>query len=386
MRIKERYELAGELRDRYWGADRRERGRMLDAFCLSTGYDRKHAIKVLRGRRRRPRVIPAPARQRRYGLEFRQALATLWEASGYLCAERLQPFLADLARLLERHGQLRLDEETRGLLSMVSVATVERNLDQLRRDVVGRRMSQTKPGTLLRRQIPVIVGRWRDLDTPGYLEIDLVSHSGEVAVGEWVWTLSVVDLSTGWTERAAILGKGQARVVAALDRIREQLPFRLKGVHPDNGSEFLNAHLVRYCREHEIALSRSRPEHKNDNAHVEQKNWTLVRKLIGYQRLDTPTQREWLDGFYSDLLRPYANCFQPVMKLAKKEVRDGRTIKTYDRPTTPLQRLLDSGAADPDKVGALVALYTAVSPLTLKRRIDRRLAALPVHLEASTSA
>jgi hypothetical protein len=141
---------------------------------------------------------------------------------------------------------------------------------------------QTKPGTLLRRQILVVVGKWKELDRPGYLEIDLVSHSGERATGEWICTLSATDISTGWTERVAVMGKGQQGIVAAIDQVREQLPFRLLDIHPDGGTEFLNDHLFRYCRERGVEFSRSRPHHRNDNPHVEQKNWTLVRRLIGY--------------------------------------------------------------------------------------------------------
>lgn len=385
MRIRERYELVGELRDRYAAARRAERSEILDSFCLATRYERKHAIKLLRGRARKP-VGRGRPRQRRYGIEFRQALKVCWEASGYICSQRLQPFLPELLPLLQRHGQLPREAGLERLLLRASIATVERTLVPLRRSLVAHRMSQTKPGTLLRRQIPVVVGTWRELDQPGYLEIDLVSHSGEFAAGEWIHTLCATDLSTGWTERVPVMGKGEQGIVLAIARIREQLPFPLLGLHPDSGSEFLNWHLFGYCQTQGIAFSRSRPEHKNDNAHVEQKNWTLVRRLIGYQRLDTPAQLAWLDRLYHDLLRPYNNCFQPVMKLIRKETLGQRTRKVYDRPTTPLQRLLNAGAADAKKISALVALYTDVSPLTLKRQIDRRLAAIPAALEATRSA
>ncbi|MHB1526840.1 MAG: hypothetical protein ACYCZN_11280 [Candidatus Dormibacteria bacterium] len=232
MRIRERYELAEELRSRYRGSGRVERGQLLDSFCLATGYGRKYAVKVLRGRGRR-RLPPGKRvpRTRRYGSGFRSALKVCWEASDYLCSQRLQPFLPDLALILVRHGQLTCSPETIEPLASASGATVERNLHELRRVLVGRRMSQTKPGGLLRREIPVVVGRWRDLDTPGYLEIDLVSHSGEVAAGEWIWTLCATDLSTGWTERMAVMGKWQTRIVAALEPIQRQLPFPLLGLH-----------------------------------------------------------------------------------------------------------------------------------------------------------
>ena len=172
-------------------------------------------------------VRTARRRARRYGLEFQKGLRVAWEASGYICSERLQPFLGELVPLLEKHSQLLLDVPTRELLLQASVSTVERNLKVLRHGLVGRKMSQTKPGTLLRKQIPAIVGRWADKDVPGYLEIDLVSHSGEFAAGTFLYTLSVVDMSTGWTERVPVMGKGQEGIVAAINRIRDQLPFAL---------------------------------------------------------------------------------------------------------------------------------------------------------------
>ncbi len=242
-----------------------ERSRILDAFCLATGYGRKYAITMLRGRKR-VSVRSARRRQRRYGLDFQKGLRVAWEASGYICSERLQPFLPELVPLLEKHAQLTLDDPTRELLLQASVSTVERNLKVLRHGLVSRKMSQTKPGTLLRKQIPAIVGRWADRDVPGYLEIDLVSHSGEFAAGTFLFTLSVVDLCTGWTERIPLMGKGQTGIVAALHRIREQLPFPLLGIHPDSGSEFINWQLLAYCQENGIEFSRSRPFHKNDNA------------------------------------------------------------------------------------------------------------------------
>lgn len=387
MRVADRYELAMELMGRYNRAGRVERGEILDAFCLATGYHRKYAIAMLRGRRRVV-VAKRPPRARRYGLEFQKALLVAWEASGYICSERLQPFLGELVPLLEAHRQLAIDDVTRELLGQASVSTVERRIAAHRKGLVGRRMAQTKPGSLLRRQIPALPGSQSAEDVPGHLEIDLVSHSGESAVGTFLYTLSTVDLATGWTERIPVLGKGQTGIVAAVERIRGQLPFPLRGLHPDTGSEFINFHLFGYCQERGIAFTRSRPYHKNDNCHVEQKNWTLVRRLIGYDRLDTPEQQAWLDAFYTDDLRPFANCFQPVMKLVGKETVDGRTRRLYDIPKTPLRRLLDdySQHLDLNRLRPLTELYTAVSPLTLKRRIDRRIAALPVHLGAQTSA
>jgi hypothetical protein len=386
MRIRERYELAVELGWSYQQARRKERGRILDAFCLATGYSRKHGLRVLRGTHRRRRLGVRRARRRRYSFEFQNALKVLWEASGYICAERLRAFLRPLSLLLVRHGQLELTPELEKQLRMVSTSTVERNLRQLRRqhrDLFERRMSQTKPATLLRHEVPIVVGQWKELDRPGYLEVDSVAHSGGSVVGKWIWTISVTDLSTGWSERVPVMGRNQEPVLEAMQRIRQQLPFPLLGIHPDNGHEFINRRLINWCHDEGIQISRSRPFHKNDNAHIEQKNWTLVRRLIGYQRLDTTWQLSWLDEFYSELLRPFNNCFQPVMKLVGKEHRaDRQARRRYDTPTTPLERVLASGSADLTKVKALVELYSSVSPLTLKRQIDLRQMAMPLTRKA----
>ncbi len=388
MRVADRYELARDLRTRYAAAGRAERGAILDGFCMTTEYHRKYASAVLRGRQERVGVRRRASRRRVYGVPFRDALKLAWEASGYVCSERLQPFLPELVPLLEKHGDLTVDDATRSLLFAASTSTVERTLAPLRRRDTTRRMSQTKPGTLLRKQIPALVGHWKTEDVPGYLEIDLVSHSGEFASGTFMYTLSTVDLCTGWTERVPILGKGQAGVVAALDRIRQQLPFKLLGIHPDTGSEFINHHLFKYCTDMGIVFTRSRPFHKNDNCHVEQKNWTLVRRLIGYDRLDTAEQRTWLDAFYTDLLRPFANCFQPVMKLRDKQTVEQQTRRFYDTPATPMRRLLDRHAdhINFSRLNALSDLYIATSPLTLKRSIDRALAAMPMTLGGRRSA
>jgi hypothetical protein len=386
MRVADRYDLAKEIGGRYREAGKKERGQLLDAFCLATGYHRKHASAVLRGRQRRRSPGERRPRRRRYGKAFTNAITVLWEASGYVCAERLRPWLPELARLLEQHRQLDLDASTRQLLITASLSTVERTLHQLRRKQVGRRMTQTKPGTLLRREIPVIVGHWKEQDEPGYVEIDLVSHSGEIAAGKFLQTLSVVDICTGWSERISFFGKHQETVVEAMVRVQYLLPFDLKGIHPDNGSEFINHLLVRWCRDQEIVLARGRPYRKNDNPHVEQKNWTLVRRIVGYDRLDTPEQLAWMNSLYTDLLRPFANCFQPTMKLIGREQVNNHTRRLYDVPTTPLQRVIDSGVADPHKLAKLRRLYASVSPLTLKRSLDRALIAMPTPNEEPLSA
>jgi hypothetical protein len=375
MRIKERYQLAADLRERYWAASRRQRGAMLDAFCLTTGYSRKYAISMLRGRRRKPRVV-RKRRRRRYGKAFQTDLGVLWEAAGYICAERLRPFLPDLLQLLEKHHQLLPTPPTRALLLAASTSTISRNLVQLREQQRWPRRS-LRPPSRLRREVPVRVRNWQLEGRPGYLEIDLVSHSGPWLVGEWIYTLSATDLETGWSELVPIMTKSQREVLAGFARLHRQLPFPLLGLHIDNGYEFLNRALLDYCGRHQVQLSRGRPFHSNDNPHVEQKNGYLVRRLLSNLRLDSAEQLAWLDRLYTDLLRPFNNCFQPVMHQIGRIQVGERSRRLHDTPRTPLQRLLAAGAVESEQIQELVKLYTSVSPLTLKRSIDRQLRAMP---------
>lgn len=386
MRVGDRYELAAKMREEYQASGRRGRGLLLDAFCLATGYNRRYAMAILAGQQLRKTESVRKTRERRYDERFSSALAVLWEASGYVCAERLQPWMPELLGLLEQHQQIEVDEGVKSLISRASVATVERALKPIRDKVRRTRMSQTRPGTFLRKQIPVVVGDWKKLDTPGYLEIDLVSHSGEHAAGSFLWTLSAVDIATGWSERIAIADRKQETVLEAMDRLRYLLPFEVLGIHPDNGNEFIGEPLLAWCRNYDILFTRGRPYRKNDNPHVEQKNWSLVRRHVGYERFDTEQEMGWLNHFYQDQLRIFANCFQPVMKLVGKEHRNGRTCRLYDIPTTPLTRLISSGKADAEKLERLEDLQRTVSPLTLKRQLDITLKARPTHQEDRLSA
>jgi hypothetical protein len=382
--VDSRYRLAERLRKRYVRASKVQRGVLLSAFCDATGYNRRYAMSVLRGRERRRRQTPR-GRQPTYGTDFTDAVRLLWEATCYVCAERLQPFAAELADILVRHQQLEVSAEVWAQLEAASLSTFERHLRQLRVELRGRRRIQGgRPGAVLRREIPVLVGDWKKLDRPGYVEVDLVSHCGPYEPGEWAYTLTVTDISTGWTELTAVMGKGQAGVLSALDQTRERLPFVLRGIHTDNGSEFLNEHLVRYCGGRHIAFTRGRPNYKNDNPHVEQKNGNLVRRFAGYHRFDTPVLLGWLADLYTEL-GPFANLFLPVMKLVGREQVNGRTRKLYDRPATPLQRVLASGASSPDRLAPAIRLYAELSPLTIKRDIDRHIAALPQLLRPAAS-
>jgi transposase InsO family protein len=381
MRIGARYDLARELSQAYWLGSRAQKGALLDHFCGVTGYHRKYALTLLRGRRR---VRSRRRRKAVYDERVRAALRVAWEACGYICAERLRGYLPELISSLVCHRALVVDEETRAKLERISTATLKRLMRQLRTQIRGRRLSTTRPGTLLRRDIPVELSAYEH-NVPGYLEIDLVAHCGQSGAGHFINTLCATDLATGWTERIAISGKSREAVVAAIAAMNAVLPFPLLGIHSDNGSEFINELLLKWCRAQNVGFTRGRPYRKNDNAHVEQKNWTLVRKLIGYDRLDSQEQLVWLNALYNQLLRPYNNLFQPVMKLVAKERIDGRLRKRYDVARTPLDRIIAAGI-ETSYTKHLQAQRLATNPLALKRRIDRTLAAMPAALEVQQSA
>ncbi len=245
------------------------------------------------------------------------------------------------------------------------------------RDTSGWGRPQLRPATRLRADVPVKLRGQKVLDRPGFMEIDLVSHSGRWATGSWLYTLSATDLCSGWSELIPVMTKGQEPVLEAVRRLQRQVPFELTALHIDNGYEFLNDDLIRFCAESGIELSRGRPHHKNDNPHVEQKNGYLVRRLVSNHRLDNMEQWEWLDQLYTSLLRPFNNCFQPVMKRIGQVATGSRIRRLHDVPKTPLQRLLDSGANLPQGVDDLVALYTRLSPLTLKRQIQAHVSRMP---------
>lgn len=384
MKVDQRYKLADKLRPRYLRATRVQRGVLLDAFCDATGYNRKYATAVLRGRERTVRTTPR-GRVEVYGPEFNDVLRLLWEATYYVCAERLQPVVLELADRLEHHHQLTLEPTIRAQLGAVSVSTVERHLRPLRADLRRHMPSYNHGQPALRREVPVVVGAWKELDRPGLCEADLVSHCGPFAPGEWAYTVTVTDICTGWTELEPVFGKGKAGIILALDAIRRRLPFPLVGIHTDNGSEFLNAHFFSYCQANDILFTRGRPHYSNDNPHVEQKNGSLVRRFAGYHRFDSDEHLEWLRDLYANLC-PFANLFLPVIKLVGRDKVSGRTIKRYDRPTTPLNRVLLSGVSSPAQLELAIREYDTLSPLSLKRIIYRHLSRLPALMAPAANA
>jgi hypothetical protein len=296
------------------------------------------------------------------------ALKLAWEASDRLCSKRFQPFLPELVGILRRNGELVVTGETEARLCQMSASTIDRILRRWR--VSGPRpgLSTTKPGTLLKNSIPVrTFNEWNE-NKPGFLEADLVAHCGDSAEGFYLTTLSTVDVATGWCEPVAVWGKGQDRVGGAVYDVRKRLPMPLLGLDSDNGSEFINQSLYDYCRRNNITFTRSRSYKKNDSCYVEQKNWSVVRRVIGYDRFSSKEALKALDEVYT-LLRPYINFFQPVLKLVGKTRYGAKVHKVYDTAQTPYQRLLKSGVLTEDKKSDLANIYAALNPVALLKQI-----------------
>jgi len=366
-------ELSEAIRSRYLRATKTEKERILDEFVAATGYHRKYAIRILK-HEAKPKGLKRKGRQKIYQGEVVQALTQIWEICGRICSKRLKPFLPEITSVLERQNELQLSAETKGLLLSMSCATIDRRLGPARFEHP-HGLSTTKPGTLLKKAIPVrTYTPWED-EKPGFVEIDLVAHCGETTEGQYLNTLTATDLATGWTECLAIQNKTQSAVSAAILELRQRLPFPLLGLDSDNGSEFINDTLLRYCQSEQITFTRSRPYYKNDQAHVEQKNWSIVRHTVGYDRLETPQELALLGSIYADL-RLYVNFFQPVLKLIAKERIDGKTTKKYDQAATPYRRVLALEQLPFETKVRLTNLYVSLNPVALRANIDTKVARL----------
>jgi hypothetical protein len=366
-------ELLAELRSRYQKAGRAEKGRILDELVATTGYHRKYAIQVLN---HAPR---APSRPRRgkptYDGRVVAALEQCWHAANGICGKRLVPVLPEYVAALERHGELVLDAQTRALLLQLSPATADRLLQGARARSRPHGLTTTKPGTLLKHMIPVrTFADWDDA-RPGFTEVDLVAHCGDSTRGEYLNSLNMVDVKTRWTEFVPLLNRGQAVVVAGIDQCRQRLPYALLGLDSDNGSEFINDHLKRYCEQRQITFTRCRPYQKNDQAYIEQKNWTAIRQTIGYDRYEGKAAHALLRAVYEPL-RLYLNFFQPVMVLVRKERVGAKVKRHYDRAKTPYQRVLDAPEVADQVKERLCQQYRTLNPAELLRRIEQGLAEL----------
>jgi transposase InsO family protein len=357
--------------ERYGKADGESKQVMLNEFCLNTGYHRKYAIRLLNGplpgkqAERRPR-----GRKPRYGRQALSVLAEIWKAAGYPWSVRLKALLPSWLPWIRKHYQLKpeIEKQLLGISARQMDRRLQANKQQQKRRLYGR----TKPGTLLKHHIPVKTDSW-DVTRPGFTEIDLVSHSGNSADGEFAHTLNLTDIDSGWTESRALLGKSQVAVQQALDKIQANLPFPLLGLDSDNGSEFINWHFERWCKQNQIQLTRGRPYKKDDNAHIEQKNWTHVRKLLGWERYDSEAVVEAINDLYSRELRLWLNLYLPSVKLVKKVRVGSKVRRVYDQAQTPFDRVLASGQADPRRVAELKRLRWSLDPFVLGKVIEGKL-------------
>lgn len=376
MSLKSKNELVEVVRARYLKASRFEKQKILDELTSTTGYHRKHAIRMLKNQVQVQNHLKGKTRTypTLYGGEVVQALEQIWEIYGQICSKRLQPFLPEGIRVLERCQEIELSEGTKELLLKISSASIDRCLRAVRIKS-GRGLSTTKPGSLLKNLIPVRTFTEWDAQRPGFLEIDLVAHCGNTTEGQFLCTLTCTDLSTGWTDVTAVLHRSQEAVAAAIECMRQRLPFPLLGIDSDNGSEFINELLYQYCLDEKITFTRSRPYQKNDQAHVEQKNWSVVRHVVGYDRWETEQELALLESIYDDL-RLYINCFQPSFKLIAKERIDNQIIKRYDPAKTPYQRVLDRQDIPLDAKARLAHRYVQLNPAKLRRQIDQKIAKL----------
>jgi hypothetical protein len=367
--MKERQAVVRELGKGYRQKTKKERGLIVDELVRLTSYNRAYACRALRDAGRTGRREPrSRSRRKTYGPEVLVPLRKIWATMDGIAGKRLAPFLPEMVAVMEREGELHLSPEVREKLLRISAATIDRLLGPDRRRLVIRGRSRTKPGTLLKHQIPIRTFASWDEGRPGFLEVDLVSHDGGRPVGDWIHTLSATDVASGWTETRACKNKAQVHVFAALLHIRRALPFPLLGLDSDNGSEFINDHLRRYCEQKKITFTRSRPYRKNDACFVEQKNWHVVRRTVGYVRYDTEEELTLLNELYS-LLRLMTNFFSPQMKLREK-TRDGaRVTKRYDQAKTPYQRLLEASALTEKAEERLDGLYLSLNPAQLQRKI-----------------
>lgn len=378
MSPQARWEYMKTIRERYIQAkSKRDKSAILNEFCKTYGCHRKHAIRALNQPDPGPRRASCQPRRSPYSDKRLQSLLkAIWEASGYPCGRRLKATMLEWMEVVRR--ELRITEHQERLLRRISPATIDRRLKPERRRALKRIYGRTRPGHILKHHIPIKTDCW-DVDRPGYTEVDLVAHCGDCAEGDFANTLTLTDVFSGWVERRCVLGKSEEVVCSALDESRGDLPFDLLGVDCDNGSEFINHHLWRYCQgdraegRSPVQLTRGRPYKKDDNAHVEQKNWTHVRKPLGYGRFDTPAAVAAINDLYRHELRWFQNLFLPSMKLVEKVRVGSKLRRRYDEPKTPFQRVLASGRGDPAKIATLRRLRDQLNPFELSRVIDRKL-------------
>jgi hypothetical protein len=385
MGKNERQAYLKAIRSRYRRARKRIKVTILDEFCAVCGYNRKYAIRLLnqRGKARKKR---RPGRKPIYASpELLMALKRIWFASDQMCSKKLKAAIPLWLPFYETVYKA-LTPETQERLLSVSAATIDRLLKPVR-VVHGRKgLSGTRPGSLLKNQIPIRTHFW-DVSQPGFMEADTVAHCGNSLAGDFIWSLTMTDIHTTWTESRATWGKGAQGVLVQIQNIEDRLPFALQGFDCDNGSEFLNYHLVRYFTDHPSVTSftRSRPYKKNDNAHVEQKNWSHVRQLFGYDRFEEREILPLMNDLYANEWSHYQNHFCPSMKLLEKKRINSKYLKKYDPPRTPYDRVLASDQITDEAKERLKMVHQSLNPFILKKTIEKKLRVIFKHVKVTSN-
>lgn len=372
MRSREQYLKA--LLGRYLRARKRGKSVLLDEYCRNTDMARKSVLRkissLLKGN-----ASPRKPRRPVYGRLVRAALETLWEIFDRPCGQRLKPLVEEEVGRLRALGELKVDEKTARQLRRVSPATIDRLLTAKKTEWIAQRRYGRAGGNLIAKKIPLKMTDW-DLSQVGFLEMDLVLHCGVSVAGEYAHSLSALEIGSAWWEGEAVMGRAQERIFKAIKQIRSRTPFSWRGIDSDNDHAFINDQLYRYTQSEGLGFTRSRPYRKNDNAYIEQKNFTHVRRPLGYLRYDTTAELDLINDLYRNELRLYKNFFQPVMRLERKERVDGKTRRRYAKPKTPYRILRESGQLPPEALKKLDELYRSLNPADLKRRIDKKLKTL----------
>lgn len=377
MNFKARTQYMETLRERYLKSSKKGKGALLDEYCRNTGQNRKYVIKKLRYKTKlKPEGSARKARKEYYDGYVRSALARLWAIFDYPCGQRLAPLLKDESTKLRALGEIECSDETLMKLRSITPSTIDKKLAHEKEVLMNKRKYASKRNLLIANKVPTKTSAEQDRSAPGQEQIDCVEHCGTFAAGDYVNTLSVVDIFSGWWEGEAIMGKGQERALVSIDQARKRFPFAWQEIHPDNGGNILNIHVYNYAQKHGINMSRSRPYKKNDNCFVEQKNSTHVRQVVGYLRYDTVEEQAIMNDLYQNELRLYKNFFQPVMKLAAKERIKGKIHKRQGRAMTPYKRLINSKFLSRKRKLALTKIYDSLNPAKLKRAMDAKLALL----------
>lgn len=362
------------LRERYLKASKKERGNILDEYCKNTGQERKYVSRKFRYKAGlKEKGTERKARKEYYDGHVKTPLVVLWEIFDLPCGQRLKPMIGDELEKLRRLSEVTCTDEVAAKLKKISVAEIDRSLQHEKEVLRLKEKYAKKRDQLLCSKVPTKTSDEMDRTTPGRMQVDCVEHCGSNASGQYVNSLSIVDIFSGWWEGDAMMGKGQERALTAIDEARMRSPIPWLEIHPDNGGNIMNYAVYAYTEKHGVEFSRSRPYKKNDNCFVEQKNSTHVRGVVGYLRYDTEKERGIISSLYKVELRQYKNFFQPIMKLASKERINGKIHKKYDTPKTPYRRLMESDTISQVQKIALTELYESLNPAELKRKIATKL-------------